>query len=520
MILLLVLIPLFFAGLVLFLKDKVLLRAASIFGAFLPLALVLFFLLEFPKTGPGFRFYIEFPWLPALGINFQAGLDGINLVLCFLHALVSFAGVFFAVKTEKRLKEFLFFYLVLVGAMYGVFTSLNLFFLYLFYEFTLIPLYPMIGLWGSGSTRPTLTRRPCSPSVAANHPEQANEVSASREITKEYGAMKLTLFITSGAVLGLFGILLLYKELRTFDLIQIVGAGFPRPDPGVGTAPLRTEIQNILAPLFLIGFGVIASLWPLHSWSPIGYAAAPTSVSMLHAGVLKKMGPYLILRLAFGLAPQGVQHWAGILALLATIGIIYAGYAAMKQRDLKFMIGFSSVSHMGYVLLGLAAMTPTSVSGSVLLMFSHGVMAAATFGLIGFLYEQAHVRDISDFGGLATKLPFFSICFVMAALASLGLPGFVNFAAELLIFVGSWKSFPILVGFAVFGILITAIYLLRAIQKMLFGPWNERWSSLRDTVSFSDRIPFILLLGALLLFGFWPQGLLQFIRPAVEGLLS
>ncbi|MBI3316877.1 MAG: hypothetical protein HYZ85_02585 [Candidatus Omnitrophica bacterium] len=234
MILLLPLFPIALAGVLLFIKEnnKSLLRGFAMAGAFFPFALVLYFLFQFKHAGDGFRFYVEFPWISTLGIHYQAGMDGINLVLCLLHALVSFAGVFLAVKTEKRLKEYLFFYLVLIGAMYGVFTSLNLFFLYFFYEFTLIPLYPMIGLWGSKN--------------------------------KEYGAMKLTLFITSGAVLGLFGILLLYKELGSFDVI--VGAGFPRPDPGAVTALLRTDIQNHLAPFFLIGFGVIASLWQLHSW--------------------------------------------------------------------------------------------------------------------------------------------------------------------------------------------------------------------------------------------------------------
>jgi NADH-quinone oxidoreductase subunit M len=326
---------------------------------------------------------------------------------------------------------------------------------------------------------------------------------------KEYGAMKLTIFITAGAVVSLFGILLLYRRtgLSSFDLIEMTR--------WLKSQPLPEAYQKLLAPFFLIGFGVIASLWPLHSWSPIGYAAAPTSVSMLHAGVLKKMGPYLILRLAVAMLPLGVMAWGQPLAILSGIGIIYAGYAAIRQQDLKFMAGFSSVSHMGYVLLGIAAMTQTSLSGAVLLIFSHGVMAAATFALIGFIYDQTHARGIEDYGGLSKKMPFWAICFIMASMASLGLPGFSNFASELLIFIGSWSKFPAVVGFAVFGVLITALYLLRTVQKVCYGPATDRWPDLHDAKTFADRFPFVLLLGALLIFGFWPQGLLRLIQPVI-----
>jgi NADH-quinone oxidoreductase subunit M len=436
----------------------------------------------FNRRAAGFQFISSMPWLPSLGIRYTVGLDGINLTLCLLHALVSFAGVFAAVRTTDRLKNYLFFYMILTGAIYGVFTTLDLFFLYLFYEMTLIPLYPMIGIWGSKN--------------------------------KEYGAMKLTLFITTGAVLSLFGLLMLYQQagLASFDLIGLTQA--------LHAKPLAASFQNWLAPFILIGFGVMASLWPLHSWSPIGYAAAPTSVSMLHAGVLKKMGPYFILRVAVGLLPLGTKHWGFWLAALATIGIVYAGYAAIRQKDLKFMVGFSSVSHMGYVLLGIAAMTQTSLSGAVLLMFSHGVMAAATFSLIGFIYEQTHVRGVLDFGGLAKQIPFAGVCFVLVSLASLGLPGFVNFAAELMVFIGSWSRYPWAVGFAVFGILITAIYLLRAVQSVCYGPVNPRWKNLKDAATLYEKFPFVLLIGALLVFGFYPQGLLNLIRPAVTALLS
>ena len=477
-------IPLAGAAAILFVPatSERLLRQTAIMATALSFALTLWFLFHFQPGAPGYQFLSHFNWIPSLGIQYQAGLDGISMTLCLLHALVSLAGVFVSCAVKERVKEYLFFYLILVGAIYGVFTSLDLFLLYLFYEMTLIPLYPMIAIWGSKN--------------------------------KEYGAMKLTLYITAGAVIALFGILTLYRELGlgSFDLVRIT-------DTLRATPYLTEDFQKWLAPFFLIGFGIIASLWPLHSWSPIGYAAAPTSVSMLHAGVLKKMGPYLMIRLALALLPVGTSHWSNALAILAGIGILYAGLAAIWQKDLKFIIGFSSVSHMGYVLLGVAAMNPTALSGAVLLMFSHGVMAAATFAAIGFLYEQTHTRGVMDFGGLGKKVPFLAVSFVMACLASLGLPGFSNFAAELLVFLGVWPRYPALVAVAVLGILVTAIYLLRAIQHVFYGPLNPRWNQLKDAVSFSQKFPFVLLIGALLLFGFWPQGLLRFIQPVAGALL-
>jgi len=462
-------------------KEK-LLRQTTIGISALCFLITLSYLIRFQIGNPGYQFIHRFEWLPSFGIHYQVGFDGINMILCLLHAFVSLAGAFVACRTKERLKEYLLFYLILIGGMYGVFTSLDLFFLYLFYEMTLIPLYPMIGIWGSQN--------------------------------KEYGAMKLTIYITTGAVLALFGILLLYRQagLESFDLIHI--------QETLRQTPLLTEhAQKLIAPFVLIGFGVIASLWPLHSWSPIGYAAAPTSVSMLHAGVLKKMGPYLMIRLAVTVLPLGTLFWAPWLAGLAAIGILYAGLAAIWQKDLKFMIGFSSVSHMGYVLLGIAALNVISLSGAVFLMFSHGIMAACAFALVGFLYEQTHVRGVKDFGGLAKKVPFVSTCFVMTALASLGLPGFSNFISELLVFIGAWPRYPVLVSLAVFGILVTAIYLLRAVQNVCYGPVNPKHPHLQDAIGFFEKFPFLLLLGVLLVFGFWPQGLLRIIQPTIGALL-
>lgn len=491
-LLLLPAIPLIAALLTLFTpkNNEGALKALTLVSTGACFALTLFLYSRFDSSAAGYQYAVSFTWLPDLGIRYSAGLDGINMTLCILQGLVSFAGAFVSCWPKEGMKKYLFFYLVLTSAIYGVFTVTDIFFLYLFYEMTLIPLYPMIGMWGSRST------------------------SGGKTLTPAYGAMKLTLFITTGAVLTLFGIMLLYRETG------MAGFGLEEVRAALAAKPLDPHFQKTAAGLFLVGFGVIASLWPLHSWSPIGYAAAPTAVSMVHAGVLKKIGPYLILRLAVGLLPAGTLAWGQVLAILSGIGILYAGYAAIKQQDLKFMIGFSSVSHMGYILLGIAAMTPTSLSGTVLLMFSHGVMAAATFAVIGFLYEPSHYRGVKDFGGLGRQMPFIAICFVMACMASLGLPGFSNFVSELLIFIGSWNSYPVVVGLAVFGVLITSIYLLRAVQSMCFGPANPKWAHLKDARTLAERFPFVLLLGALMLVGFWPQTLLRIIKPAVLALTA
>lgn len=438
--------------------------------------------LNFPVGQAGYQYVFRRDWLPELGISYQVGMDGIGMTLVLLLALVSTSGAFISAWIRERVKEYTIFYLILVASIYGVFTSLDLFFLYLFYEMSVIPMYPLIGIWGSRD--------------------------------KEYASMKLTIYITAGAVLALAGILCLYglTGLETFDLIQIRQVLHERP--------VETGLQQWIAPFLLFGFGVIASLWPLHSWSPIGYAAAPSAVSMLHAGVLKKMGPYLMIRLVFTFLPEGARTWFPWIAILASINILYAAFAAIDQKDLKFIIGFSSVSHMGYVLLGIASANPTALTGTLLLMFSHGVTAASAFALVGYVYEKTHTRQVPDLGGLAKRLPFVAVCFVMTALASAGVPGFSNFVSEILIFVGAWDIYRWPAVAAVFGILFTAVYLLRAVRKVFYGPLTREWKELRDPAGFMGRFPYLLLLGSLLLFGFWPQGLLRLIQPSVSLLLG
>ncbi len=454
-------------------------RRVTLFSCLATLVLSLFIFLSYSVNRGGIQFQINRPWVEALGIRYHAGVDGISAVMILLHGLVSFSGAMVSRSIKERVKEYSIFFLILVASIFGVFTSLDLFFLYFFYEMAVIPMYPLIGVWGSKN--------------------------------KEYATMKLTLFITGGAVLALVGILAIYQAsgLQSFDL-SVLQSHF-------AANPLARPVQQWVAALLIFGFGVIASLWPTHSWSPIGYAAAPSAVSMLHAGVLKKLGPYLIIRLVLGLVPDGARFWMPVVAVLCVMNILYAGYCAMVQKDLKFIIGFSSVSHMGYVLLGLACLNRTGVSGAVLLMFSHGVMAALAFSLIGFIYDQTHTRMVDELGGgLGSKIPFISVCFVMMAMASSGLPGFSNFIAEIMIFFGAWKKFPLPTLAAVFGILITAIYLLRVARNVFFGKEKERWPSLRDAEHFTQKTPFVLLLAALLIFGFFPNLLVRKIDAGVK----
>ncbi len=478
-------IPLLTAGVLLFVsaKNEKLLKTLAIAAAAVPCAITLALLASFQPGLAGFQFVTAYPWMPQFGIEYKLGLDGINLTLCLLHALVSLAAVFTACWPKERLKEYLFYFLLLTGAIYGVFTSLNLFFLYLFCEMTLIPVFPMIGIWGNKN--------------------------------KSYGAMKMTLFLTLGAVLALFGILLLYREagLNSFDLITL--AEGLKAQGGLGL-----DAQKVMAPFILIGFGIMAALWPFHSWAPVGCSVSPTTLNMLHAGVMEKVGPYLILRIAVTLMPEGVQAAAPWLSVLAGIGILYAGLAAIRQKDMLLMTGFASVSHTGYLMLGLAAMSAVSLSGVVFLMFAHGLMAACAFAVIGFIYERTHIRNLNDFGGLSKQLPFLSLCFILTFMAALGLPGFANFVSELLIFIGSWNRFPVIVIIAVVGVLITAIYFLRAIKDVCFGPPNPRWAKIKDAAGFMERFPFILLLTVLFIYGIWPNGLLRYIEPAIGALLK
>ena len=451
-------------------------------------ALAMFFLFDVDSPDR-YQFLVEIPWVESIGLGLILGVDGISLAMIILTALVIWTGCQVSRSITDRVKEHYVLLMLLVVGVFGVFLSLDLFFFYFFYEMAVIPMYLLIGIWGSRAAK----------------------------YSKEYATMKLTLFLTTGAVVALIGLLAVYFEAggNTFDMREIA------------KATLSTDFQITWFPVIFLGFAAIVPLWPLHSWSPIGHAAAPSSVSMLHAGVLMKLGAYAILRIAFDAMPAGAEYWMGWVGLLCCMNILYGGLVAMAQRDMKFIIGFSSSSHMGYVLLGLATMNMLGLSGAVFLMFAHGIMTALAFGLIGWFYEQTHTRVVDKLGGMLKVLPFAGTCFIIMAMASAGLPGFANFASELLVILGAWKSEFALAGTswtipgwvptmaAVWGIVISATYLLRAIRDAWLGPLNPEWAELKDVNTSAQRRPFVTLVFVLALTGCFPSLIVDKIKDGV-----
>jgi NADH-quinone oxidoreductase subunit M len=476
---LMVLVPSRYANMI---RAMALTTSFALFG----LALYIFFAYQL-GDGSQFQFDLRWPWIENAGmlgdngITLHLGVDGIAAAMVLLNGIVTFAGTIISCKIEYRTKDFFILFMLLTAGVFGVFVSLDLFFWFFFYELAVLPMYLLIGVWGSSSVFPTFVR------------------------TKEYSAMKLTLVLVGASVLIFIGIFAVFVEAGkgTFDLPTLYAANY---DP---------NFQKVVFPLFLIGCGVLAGLWPFHTWSPDGHVAAPTAVSMLHAGVLMKLGAFGIIRLGMQMLPEGAHFWMPMLITLGTINVIYGAISAMAQTDFKYMVGYSSVSHMGYVLMGLATLNVVGVNGAVLQMFSHGIMTALMFAMVGALYDQAHVRQMSLFGGLANKMPRFAAFFAIAGLASLGLPGLSGFIAEFNIFLGVFQSYPALGGLAVLGAAITAVYILRMLAIAFFGPQNERWADLKEMTR-SEQIAGALLISFMLLMGVFPSIFIDRISESVK----
>lgn len=420
-------------------------------------------------------------WIPTLGADYFLAADGISLTLVLLTGIVATAGVLFSWNIDLRPREFFALYLALIGGVYGVFLSFDLLLLLVFYEIAVVPKYFLIAIWGS-------THR-------------------------EYAAMKLALYSFVGSALVIAGLVAAYvvSGAQTFNLLELAKFAYPR------------EFQLWAFPLMFVGFGILAGLWPFHSWAPTGHVAAPTAASMLLAGVVMKLGAYGCLRVAMTLFPEGLAAWRDVIGVLAVIGIVYGALVALVQQDFKFVVGFSSVSHMGFVLLGLATVTTLGLSGAVLQMFSHGILAGLLFGVVGrMIYDREHTRDLDELETrqLGRMLPFAAATFVLAGLASMGLPGFSGFVAELSVLIGAWQAFPKLALIAGGGIVIGVAYTLRAIQKAFFSGAVAPSSALPHagqsefTISLPEKVGAGLLIVCTVVVGLYPRVLLDWIVPS------
>ena len=383
-------------------------------------------------------------WFPSLNINYSVGVDGISVVMLLLSSIIVFTGTFASWRLKPLTKEFFLWYTLLSTGVYGFFISVDMFTMFMFYEVALIPMYCLIGYWGSGK--------------------------------KEYAAMKLTLMLMGGSALIIIGLIGIYffSGATTMNIHEIAALH-----------NIPSSVQNILFPFVFIGFGVLGALFPFHTWSPIGHGCAPTSVSMLHAGVLMKLGGYGCFRIAMYLLPNAAHDLAWIFLILTTISVVYGAFSACVQTDLKFINAYSSVSHCGLVLFALLMMTRVSCTGAVLQMLSHGLMTALFFALIGMIYGRTHTRDIRELGGLMKIMPFLSVGYVVAGLANLGLPGFSGFIAEMTIFVGSFENADLFrrvsVLIACTSIVVTAVYILRTVGFILYGKVaNPHFEDLND----------------------------------------
>lgn len=444
------------------------------------LALFYFYAINPDKIAVMF-FEQNYQWFQPLNINFHIGVDGISIAMILLTATVVLAGILISWKEERMTKEFFFLLLLLSAGAYGFFVSLDLFTLFFFLELAVIPKFLLIGIWGSGK--------------------------------KEYSAMKLALMLMAGSALVFVGLAGLYFNTSvngeyTFDVLQIASLNIP------------AAVQNLFFPFVFIGFGIFTALFPFHTWVPDGHSSAPTAASMFLAGISMKLGGYGCLRVATWLMPEAAQHYSTIIIILACIAILYGAFATMMQTDLKYINAYSSVSHCGFVLLGIGMLTKTAINGAVLQMVSHGLMTALFFAAIGMLYERTHTRKVAELGGLLKVMPFISSVFVIAGLCSLGLPGFSGFVAEMTVFMGGWEKaenfYRIATIVACASIVVTAVYILRATGSAIMGAVkNENYLQLGDAKWYEKSAAVLLLVGIIAM-GIAPFWLTDLINGGTE----
>jgi NADH-quinone oxidoreductase subunit M len=463
-------------------------RKTALIGSLFVLALTLFAFAFFKSSSTHpFQFDSSYLIVPEWKFGFTVGLDGLSLTMVLLSAIVTVAAVWFTGEIESHQGAFYACLLFISGGAIGAFSSLDLFFFYAFHELALIPTFLLIGIWGSGN--------------------------------RSAAAWKITIYLSIGSFILLLGLILLYQSIpagaRTFDMRQL----------RVAAAGIPPDAQRNIYLLLLIGFGILVSLFPFHTWAPEAYASAPAPAAMLHAGVLKKFGLYGLLRLAIPLVPAGVHYWMSLLVVLLLGNIIYVGLVTIAQKKLDWMLGYSSVMHMGYIFLGFAAGNVLGLTGAAVLMFAHGISIALLFAISGEVRKRTGTLAFEDLGGLGKMMPFAGLAFGFGAFAAIGLPGLANFAAEVMIFFGAfsvaWEvnrfhMLQIATVLGLWGVVISAVYMLRAYRNVFMGTVADRCKGVTD-LRLSLRLPIILLVAATLIVGFSPQSLVQQIAPTFRG---
>ena len=480
---LLILLPLLTALLILLSKTVAQIRVIGFAGSIVQLIAsigLLNFYMQQRAAGNTNTYLFEnnFIWFKALHINYHVGIDGISMAMILLTSLIVVAGILVSWTMEKLTKEYFFLLILLSVGAYGFFISLDLFTLFFFLEVAVIPKFLLIGIWGSGQ--------------------------------KENSAMKLALMLMAGSALVFVGLMGIYYNTHSFDMVEI------------GKQSMEVGIQNFFFPFLFLGFGIFAALFPFHTWVPDGHASAPTAASMFLAGISMKLGGYGCLRIVT-LMPQAAQTYAWIIILLATIAIIYGAFATMMQTDLKYINAYSSISHCGFVILGIGMLNQTSMNGAVIQMVSHGLMTALFFAAIGMIYARTHTRMVAQLGGLLKVMPFISTVFVIAGLCSLGLPGFSGFVAEMTVFMGSWQNsvgaYRVATIISAASIVVTAVYILRATGKTIMGPISSEHALLSDA-SWNEKLAAGILIIGILIIGMAPFLIHQLIQPSTDILIN
>ena len=453
-------------------------RVTALAAATFALLLSIWVYFSYDVTAGGYQFVEKVPWLPALGISYHVGVDGMNTPLVLLTGIVMFTGVLISWKLDDRPREFFAFLFILATGVFGVFVTLDLFMLFFFYEIAVFPMYLLISIWGWKETR-------------------------------EYAAMKLTLYLFIGSVVALIGALAMYftSGMGTFDMLELQNASF------------SVNFQRVWFPFVFFGFAVLGGIFPFHNWSPDGHVAAPTAVSMFHAGVLMKLGAFAALRVGIMLLPEGAKFHMWWIILLALVNVVYGAFIASVQTDFKYVIGFSSVSHMGLVMMGFATLSKDGLIGSGVQMFSHGVMTALFFAVVGMVYDQTHTREIPKLGGIRKVMPLTMLAFVVGGLVSMGMPFFSGFIAEFPIFMGVWSTYPWIAIVAAISIVITASYIIRVTGRVFFGAVPAEFEGHLTDVTVLDKVALVFLSVVLVALWLFPILMFPMVQSGVNNIL-